>query len=268
LGVGVDVVVLVLGDSGRIPFGLGSYGSRSGAVGGAAIYMSLQKVKETGKRIAAHLLEASPEDMDFAEGKFFVKGTPSKSKAWGDVCLAAYLAHAMPQGLEPGLEATTFFDPANFVYPFGTHVAVVEVDAATGSTKLIRYVAVDDVGNVINPMIVDGQIHGGIAQGAAQALWEGAVYDAGGQLLSGSMMTYAVPRASYFPPFETDRTVTPTPVNPLGVKGVGEAGTIASPAAVANAVHDALVPFGVRHLDMPLTPSKVWEAMQSANGGN
>jgi aerobic carbon-monoxide dehydrogenase large subunit len=224
-------------------------------------------VKEKGRRIAAHQLEASPDDIEFANGTFSVKGSPSRSKGFGDVALAAYLAHNIPGDMEPGLEATTFFNPDNFVYPFGTHVAVVEVDAETGRVRLRRYVAVDDFGNVINPMIVDGQLHGGIAQGVSQALWEAAVYDPAGQLLTGSMMNYALPKAEFLPMFETDRTVTPTPVNPLGVKGAGEAGAIASTAAVANAVLDALAPFGITHLDMPLTPGKIWDAVQAANGG-
>jgi carbon-monoxide dehydrogenase large subunit len=268
LGVGLDDVDVVHGDTGRIPFGMGTYGSRSGAVGGAALYLSLQKIREKAKQIAAHLLEAAPEDVEFENGQFHVKGSPARTKAWGEICLAAYLAHSIPPGIEPGLEATTFFDPTNFVYPFGTHIAVVEVDANTGEVSLKRYIAVDDVGNVINPMIVDGQIHGGIAQGVGQALWEAASYDDGGQLLSGSMMTYALPRASYLPMYELDRTVTPTPVNPLGVKGVGEAGTIASTPAIANAVIDALSGFGITHLDMPLTPAKVWQAIHNAKGGN
>ena len=170
----------------------------------------------------------------------------------------------MPAGVEPGLDATSFYDPSNFTYPFGTHIAVVEVNAETGVTKLVRYIAVDDVGNVINPMIVDGQLHGGIAQGVAQALWEHGVYDKSGQLLTASLMEYAVPKADQLPAFELDRTVTPSPVNPLGVKGAGEAGAIASTAAVANAVMDALSPFGITHIDIPLTPSKVWQAVQDA----
>ena len=268
LGCSIDDVEIVHGDTGRIPFGMGTYGSRSGAVGGAAIFGSLQKVKDKGRRIAAHLLEAAPEDVDFAGGNFFVKGSPSRAKSFGEVSLAAYLAHNLPPDMEPGLEATTFFNPANFVFPFGVHIATVEVDIETGHVSLLRYVAVDDFGNVINPMIVDGQLHGGIAQGAAQALWEGAQYDSNGQLLTGSMMNYALPKAEFLPMFETDRTVTPSPINPLGVKGAGEAGTIASTAAVANAVIDALAPFGVRHLDMPLTPSKIWAAIQGSTGGN
>ncbi len=264
LGIPIGDVEIVHGDTGRIPFGMGTYGSRSGAVGGTAIHLSLEKIKAKGRKLAAHLLEAAPEDIEFKDGRFSVKGAPDRGKAFAEVSLAAYLAHSMPQGMEPGLEETTFYDPSNFTFPFGTHIAVVEVDAATGQTQLLRYVAVDDVGNVINPMIVDGQLHGGIAQGAAQALWEWATYDDNGQLLTGSLMDYGVPKADQLPKFETDRTVTPSPVNPLGVKGAGEAGTIASTPAVANAVLDALSPFGITHLDIPLTPAKVWQAMQDA----
>jgi carbon-monoxide dehydrogenase large subunit len=264
LGLALEDVEVVHGDTGRVPFGMGTYGSRSGAVGGTAIHMSIEKIKEKGKRIAAHLLEAAPEDVEFEGGKFFVRGSPDRGKAFGEIALAAYLAHNMPAGVEPGLDATSFYDPSNFTYPFGTHIAVVEVDASTGVTKLRRYIAVDDVGNVINPMIVDGQLHGGIAQGVAQALWEHGVYDSTGQLLTASLLEYAVPKADQLPAFETDRTVTPSPVNPLGVKGAGEAGTIASTAAVANAVMDALAPFGITHIDIPLTPAKVWHALQNA----
>jgi carbon-monoxide dehydrogenase large subunit len=244
---------------------MGTYGSRSGAVGGTAIHMSIEKIKEKGKRIAAHLLEAAPEDMDFAGGKWFVRGSSDRAKAFAEIALAAYLAHSMPKDTEPGLDATSFYDPANFTYPFGTHVAVTEVDVDSGKITLKRYIAVDDVGNVINPMIVDGQLHGGIAQGVAQALWEGAEYDRNGQLLSGSLMDYAIPRADQLPMFEIDRTVTPSPVNPLGIKGAGEAGAIASPVAVVNSVMDALSPFGITHIDMPLTPAKVWQAVHDAN---
>jgi carbon-monoxide dehydrogenase large subunit len=264
LGLALEDVEVVHGDTGRVPFGMGTYGSRSGAVGGTAIHMSIEKIKDKGKRIAAHLLEAAPEDMEFENGKFFVRGSPDRGKAFGEIALAAYLAHNMPANTEPGLDATSFYDPSNFTYPFGTHIAVVEVDTSTGVTKLVRYIAVDDVGNVINPMIVDGQLHGGIAQGVAQALWEHGIYDANGQLLTASLMEYAVPKADQLPAFELDRTVTPSPVNPLGIKGAGEAGTIASTAAVANAVMDALAPFGITHIDIPLTPAKVWQAVQDA----
>src|ERR671930_427499 len=263
LGLPVEDVEIVHGDTGQVPFGMGTYGSRSGPVGASAVYQSVQKVKDKAKKIAAHLLEASESDVTFEEGKFFVKGSPDRAKGWGDVALMAYLAHNMPKGLEPGLEAISFFDPPNFVFPFGTHIAVVEVERDTGQVKLLRYVAVDDLGKVINPMIVDGMVHGGIAQGVSQALWEHAEYDENGQLLTGSFMNYAMPHADDLPSFEVGRTETPSPVNPLGVKGAGETGTIASTAAVANAVMDALSPFGIKHLDMPLTPARVWEAMQA-----
>jgi carbon-monoxide dehydrogenase large subunit len=264
LGTSIDDVEIVHGDTGRIQFGMGTYGSRSGSVGGTAIVKSLDKIVEKSKRIAAHMLEAAPEDIELTSGRFHVRGLPDRSKGLADISLAAYLAHSMPAGMEPGLEATSFFDPPNFTYPFGTHIAMVEVDADTGQVTLVRYIAVDDVGNVINPMIVDGQLHGGIAQGVAQALWESAEFDENGQLLTASLMNYGVPKARQLPFFELDRTVTPSPVNPLGIKGVGEAGAIASPPAVVNAVMDALSPFGIAHLDMPLTPPKVWQAIQAA----
>jgi len=268
LGIPIDDVEVVHGDTGRVQFGMGTYGSRSCSVGGAAIVESLDKIVDKCKRIAAHMLEAAPEDMELTAGRFHVRGSPDRSKGLPDLSLAAYLAHSMPAGLEPGLEATSFFDPSNFTYPFGTHIAMVEVDADTGQITLLRYIAVDDVGNVINPMIVDGQLHGGIAQGIAQALWEGAEYDDNAQLLTGSMMNYGLPKAHQLPFFELARTVTPSPINPLGTKGVGEAGTIASPPAVVNAVMDALGPFGIVHLDMPLTAPKVWQAIQAAGAAN
>src|SRR5262249_42405762 len=229
LGIPLADVDIVHGDTGRVPFGMGSYGSRSGAVGGAAIITSLQKIADKGRKLAAHLLEAAPDDVELKNGRFSVKGSPERGKTFAEVSLAAYLAHSMPKDMEPGLEATSFFDPTNFTFPFGTHVAVVEGDVETGKTELLRYVAVDDVGNVINPMRVDGQLHGGIARGAAQALWEWATYDDSGELTTASLMEYGVPKADQLPKFETDRTVTPSPVNPLGVKGVGEAGGLAPP---------------------------------------
>jgi carbon-monoxide dehydrogenase large subunit len=262
LGIPIENVEVVHGDTALIPFGMGTYGSRSAPVGATAVYLSLQKVKEKARKIAAHLLEASENDVVFEGGKISVKGSPDRFKAFGDVALMAYLAHNLPKGLEPGLEFNTFFDPPNFVFPFGAHIAVVEVERDTGQVKLKRYVAVDDVGNVINPMIVDGMVHGGIAQGVAQALWENAVYDENGQLLTGSMMNYTIPHAGDLISFETARTVTPTPVNPLGVKGAGETGTIASAPAIANAVMDAISPFGIQHIDMPLTPGRIWEAIR------
>jgi carbon-monoxide dehydrogenase large subunit len=263
LQVPFEDVEIVHGDTAQIPFGMGTYGSRSAAVGGAAIYSAIEKVKDKGKKIAAHLLEASEADIEYHDGKFGVRGAPGRAKTFGEVALMAYLAHNLPKGLEPGLEATAFWDPANFVFPFGTHIAVVEVSAKTGKVKLVRYVAVDDVGRVINPMIVDGMVHGGIAQGVGQALHEYAAYDANGQLQSGSMMDYALPKADDLVSYETDRTVTPSPVNPMGIKGAGETGTIASTAAVANAVMDALGPLGISHIDMPLTPARIWAAIQA-----
>ena len=263
LGIPLENVEVVHGDTGKVPFGMGTYGSRSLAVGGSAIVKSLEKIKEKGAKIAAHLLEASAEDLDFADGKWTVKGT-DKSVAFGDVSLTAYVPHNYPEGLEPGLDETSFYDPTNFTYPFGAHMAVVEVDPDTGKVDLKRFIACDDVGNVVNPMIVDGQIHGGVAQGIGQALLEGAVFDESGQLNTASYLDYAMPRADDLPSFELDRTVTPCPHNPLGAKGCGEAGTIGSTPAVVNAVVDALRPMGVTDLEMPLSPQRVWAAMQQA----
>ena len=263
LGIPLENVEIVHGDTGKVPFGMGTYGSRSLAVGGSAIVKSLEKIKEKGAKIAAHLLEASAEDLDFADGKWTVKGT-DKSVAFGDVSLTAYVPHNYPEGLEPGLDETSFYDPANFTYPFGAHMAVVEVDPDTGKVDLKRFIACDDVGNVVNPMIVEGQIHGGVAQGIGQALLEGAVFDESGQLNTASYLDYAMPRADDLPSFELDRTVTPCPHNPLGAKGCGEAGTIGSTPAVVNAVVDALRPMGVTDLEMPLSPQRVWAAMQQA----
>jgi carbon-monoxide dehydrogenase large subunit len=264
LGLDVDQVDVIHGDTGEVPFGMGTYGSRSAAVGGSAIAGSLEKIIAKGRRIAAHLLEAAEDDVEFADGEFRVKGSPAASQPWAAVTLQAYLAHNLPEGVEPGLEATTFYDPANFTYPFGTHVCIVEVDAETGEVEIVRYVAVDDCGNQINPMIVEGQVHGGIAYGIGQAMWEHAVYDEGGQLVTATLLDYALPRAHHLPSFELDSTVTPCPHNPLGVKGIGEAGTIAAPPAVVNAVCDAI---GVDHLDMPLTPERVWRALHAEEEG-
>ena len=264
LGIPMDDIIVQLGDTLGTPFGYGTYASRSAAVGGMAVYNSTQKIKEKAKRLAAHLLEASPDDMTFEDGKAFVKGSPDKGKTIQELAGAAALAYSLPAGMEPFLDDTTYYDPPECTYPFGTHICTVEVDKDTGQVRILRYLAVDDVGKRINPLIVDGQIQGGIAQGVAQALWEGAVYDENGQLLSGSLMDYAVPKASFFPKFELDSTETPSPTNALGVKGVGETGTIASTPAVVNAVVDALSPLGVRHIDMPMTPEKVWRTMRSA----
>ena len=260
LGIALEDVEIVHGDSESVAFGMGTYGSRSLAVGGSAIVKSVEKVLEKGSKIAAHLLEASPEDLEYAGGKWTVKGT-EKSVGFGDVSLTAYVPHNYPEGLEPGMDFSSFYDPANFTYPFGAHIAIVEIDSDTGKVSLKRFIAVDDVGNVINPMIVEGQIHGGVAQGVGQALFEGAIYDEDGQLTNGSYMDYTMPRADDLPSFEVDRQVTPCPHNPLGVKGAGEAGTIGSTPAVVNAVMDALSPFGIKNLEMPLTPERVWRAM-------
>jgi carbon-monoxide dehydrogenase large subunit len=236
-------------------------------VGTIAIYNSLQHIKKKAKVLGAHMLEASIEDIVFEDGKVFVKGSPDNAKTIQEIAGAAALGYDLPEGMEPFLDDTSYYDPPNCTYPFGTHICVVEIDAETGKVDVQRYIAVDDVGRVINPMIVDGQVHGGIAQGVAQVLWEGAVYDENGQLTSGSMMDYAVPKASFLPDFELDRTVTLSPVNPLGVKGAGETGTIASTAATINAVVNALSHLGVRHVDMPTTPERIWRILQSAQNG-
>jgi aerobic carbon-monoxide dehydrogenase large subunit len=265
-GIPFDDIEVVHSDTDRIAFGWGTYGSRSTAVGGAALVYASRNVIEKATRFAAHMLEVSADDIDFNDGVFSVKGSPERSKTIQDVALAAHLAWDLPEGEKPGLEESYFFDPTNFTFPFGTHVCVVEVDAETGKVDVENYVAIDDLGNVINPMIVDGQVRGGIVQGLAQALYEYAVYDDGGQLLTGSMMDYCVPKAHQVPNMDVGRTVTPTDVNPMGLKGAGETGTIASTPAVVNAIIDALSPFGIKHVDMPLTPQRVWEAIQERKG--
>jgi carbon-monoxide dehydrogenase large subunit len=264
IGVPVEDVEIVHGDTARTPMGWGTYGSRTTAVGGSALALAARKIRDKARKIAAHMLEASEDDLEFAGGTFSVLGTPARSTTIQAVALQAYLAWNLPQGVEPGLEESSFYDPPNFTYPFGSHIAVVEVNAETGKVDLRRYIAVDDCGTVINPMIVDGQVHGGVAQGIGQALLEEAVYDEDGQLLTGTMMDYVVPRADNFPTFELDRTETPAPHNPIGAKGVGETGTIAASAAVVNAVCDALAPLGVKHFDMPATPEKVWRLIEEA----
>ena len=267
VGVDVNDVKVMHGDTDKTPMGWGTYGSRTTAVSGAALAIAVRKIKDKAKALAAHLLEASVEDMDYADGRFFVKGAPAKAKTIQDIALMANVAWNMPAGMEAGLEASSFYDPPNFVYPFGTHVAVVEVDPSTGAIALKRYVSVDDCGPQINPMIVEGQVHGGVVQGVAQALWEEAVYADNGQLLTGSLMDYAIPRADLLPDIEVLHTVTPSPHHPLGVKGIGEAGTIASTCTVYNAVMDALRPLGVDDVRMPMTPERVWRAVQSARKG-
>ncbi|HEY8802946.1 MAG TPA: xanthine dehydrogenase family protein molybdopterin-binding subunit [Candidatus Dormibacteraeota bacterium] len=266
LGMPVEDIDIQHGDTAIGPMGMNTYGSRSTALDASALHISAMKVQEKARRIAAHLLEAAEADVVYEKGKAFVKGTPSKSFTIQEIAMAAFQTNRIPPGMEGGLEATTFFDPANFVWPFGAHIAIVEVDADTGATRILRYVAVDDCGTRINPMIVDGQLHGGIAQGIGQALFEEAVYDESGQLRTGSLVDYLVPTAADLPSFELASTITPSPSNPLGVKGIGEAGTIASTPAVMNAIVDALQPFGVKDVVMPATPEKLWKLM-NANGG-
>jgi len=263
LGVSPEDVIVTHGDTQAVPYGIGTFGSRATAVGGTAMYLSLQKLKQKLARMAGHLLKTDPKRIEIGEGKLSVKGNPKKSKTFLEVVQAAYMAKTLPVGFEPGLEATTFFEPSNFTFPFGAHVCVVEVDAETGDVRLRRYVAVDDCGNVINPLLVDGQVHGGIVQSLGQALLEEAVYDENGQLVTGELMDYAIPRAADVPHLETARTVTPSPVNPMGVKGVGEAGTIAATPAIVNAVVDALRPLGVRDIQMPLKRERIWEILQA-----
>jgi len=264
LGVPMDDIIVQHSDTQGTPFGYGSYGSRTSSVGMTAAVKAAGKIREKARRYAAHMLEANVGDIEVDGANYSVKGSPDKVKTLQEIAFAIDLGFSMPEAMEPYLDETAYHDTPNCTWPFGTHIALVEIDEQTGKVDLVRYVAVDDVGKKINPMIVDGQLHGGIAQGVGQALWEGAIYGEDGQLQSGSLLDYALPRAAWLPNLELDETVTPSPVNPLGVKGVGEAGTIASTAATANAVIDALSPFGIRHLDMPYTAQTVWRAMRDA----
>jgi carbon-monoxide dehydrogenase large subunit len=259
LGIPIENISVVHGDTDKVQFGMGTYGSRSGAVGISAIVKALDKVEAKAKKVAAHMLEASERDIEFKDGKFTVAGT-DKSAAWGDVALNAYIAHKFSgQELEPGLKEGAFYDPTNFTFPAGCHICEIEIDQETGQAQIVNWTAVDDFGTVINPMIVEGQVHGGIAQGVGQALLENAVYDKSGQLVSGSFMDYTMPRADNFPPFIVDMTTTKCPSNPLGIKGCGEAGAIAAPAAVINAITDAV---GTEDIAMPATPQTIWAALQ------
>jgi carbon-monoxide dehydrogenase large subunit len=260
LGVAVDDVEFLHGDTAVSQLGLDTYGSRSLPVGGVALWHATEKIVAKSKRIAAHTLEVSEEDLEYEAGRFTVRGT-DKALTVKDTAFLAWAAHNLPDGMEPGLEAQHVHDPTNFSWPAGCHIAVVEIDTETGNADLVRYVAIDDVGVVINPMIVDGQVHGGITQGVAQALFEEAVYDDDGNLANGSLTNYLVPSAAELPSYELDRTETPSPTNPLGVKGVGETGAIASTPAVINAVIDALSPYGVTDIDMPASPERVWNAI-------
>jgi carbon-monoxide dehydrogenase large subunit len=264
LGVPIANVDIVHGDTAKVPFGMGTYGSRSLAVGGSAMVKAMDKIVAKGKRIAAHLMEAAVEDVEFERGIFRVTGT-DKTKTLTDISLAAYVPHNYPiEEIEPGLEETAFYDPKNFTYPGGCHIAEVEIDPETGKVAMVNFTAVDDVGRVINPMIVEGQVQGGVAQGIGQALLESAIYDAHGQLISGSMMDYTMPRADDLAPVSVATHTTLCTHNPLGVKGCGEVGAIGSPPAVINAVVDALRDYGVRHIEMPATPQKIWNII---NGG-
>ena len=292
LGVSINDVSVIHGDTGIVQYGIGTFGSRATAVGGTAVYVAIQKLKEKAEKIAAHILQADASRLSFEGGKYSVQAAKAAGAAGSsepvhpvgeapaaalpepqtegrtsltiaEIALAAHLAKELPPDTEPGLSATYFYEPKNFTFPFGTHIAVVEVDRETGDVKFLRYVAVDDCGKVINPMLVDGQVHGGIVQSIGQAMYEEVVYDEQGQLITGTLMDYALPRAKHIPNFELDRTETPSPVNPLGVKGVGEAGTIGATPAIVGAIVDALAPFGVRHLDMPVKPEDVWRVINT-----
>ena len=263
LGIPAESIEIVHGDTNKIPYGMGTYGSRSLAVGGSAIVKAMDKVVAKGKKIAAHMMEASEADIEFKDGKFIVAGT-DRSLALGDIALQAYVPHNFPhEELEPGLDETAFYDPKNFTFPSGAHIAEIEIDPDTGTLEIVKFTASDDFGRIINPMIVAGQVHGGLAQGIGQALLEGCVYDKEtGQLLTGSYNDYAMPRAHDLPPFELSTHATLCTHNPLGVKGCGEAGAIGAPAAIANAVVDALKGLGVRHVEMPATPERLWRTIR------
>jgi aerobic carbon-monoxide dehydrogenase large subunit len=266
LGIPFDDIRVLHGDTSISPKGMDTYGSRSLAVGGIALVNACDKVVDKARRLAAHLLEAAEQDLEFAGGRFSVRGVRDQAKTLQEVALAAFAAHDLPDGVEPSLDSDATYDPDNFSFPHGTHLCAVEVDTETGFVKIRSYVAVDDIGSVVNPLIVEGQVHGGLAQGIAQALYEEAVYDADGNLTTTTMSDYLIPAASDLPEFTTDRTETPATSNPLGVKGVGEAGTIASTPAVVNAIVDALRHYGVNDVPMPCTPERVWHALREAFG--
>ncbi len=266
LGVTPEQVDIIHGDTGTGPVGLGTYGSRSLSVGGESVARAAERVADKARSIVAHQLEAALEDIEVRDGRFSVRGSPDRGMTMAEVSGAAHIPDNLPEGMEPGLEETSFYDPANFVFPFGAHAAVVDVDVDTGKVSVVRYVAVDDCGPAINPLLIDGQVHGGITHAIGQALYEQVVYDAEGQLVTGTFVDYALPTAAEIPSFETDRTETPSPTNSLGVKGVGEAGTIAATPAITNAVIDALRPLGIDFINMPLTPMRVWAALEQARG--
>jgi carbon-monoxide dehydrogenase large subunit len=267
LGVPFEDIRVLHGDTQVSPRGMDTYGSRSLVVGGTALVVACGKVREKARIIAAGLLEVSPEDLEWADGRWSVRGDPDQGKAIGEIAFAAFAAHDLPDGVEPSLDSDATYDPDNFSFPHGTHLCAVEVDTETGWVQIRSYVAVDDVGVVVNPQIVEGQVHGGIAQGIAQALYEEAAYDSSGNLITATLADYLVPSAADLPSITTARTTTPSTLNPLGVKGVGEAGAIASTPAVVNAIVDALRPLGVTDVPMPCTPERVWRAIQEARGG-
>jgi carbon-monoxide dehydrogenase large subunit len=264
LGVGIDDIAVIHGDTKLVAKGMGTFGSRGTAVGGIAVYQAAEKVREKARELAAHMLEVDADDLVFADGKFSVKGVPRKGLTIQQIAVQARAAKNLPAGPAPELTADATFEPANFTFPFGTHICVVEVDPQTGRVEVKNYIAVDDCGKVVNPLLADGQVQGGIVQGLGQALYEEVVYDDNGQIITGSLMDYALPRAADLPRLKLAHTETPTPVNPLGIKGIGEAGTIGSTPAVVSAVIDALAPFGVTHIDMPLTAQKIWRLCQNA----
>jgi carbon-monoxide dehydrogenase large subunit len=268
LGVPMEDVVVHRGDTAVAHYGRDTYGSRATALGGTAIILSIDKIVEKAKALAGHLLGTSRKNVVFKDGKLFARGKPKKSLGWPELAQQAYVAKNLPAGLEPGLEASSFFEPKNCTYPFGTHIVAVEVDPDTGQVAIVKYVAVDDCGHLINPLLVEGQVQGGIAHSLGQVLFERTIYDEGGQLLTGEFMDYPIARAGDIPPYILGHTVTPSPSNPMGIKGVGEAGTIGATPAIANAVHDALAPLGVRHLDLPLTPEVLWRAIRDAQARN
>jgi aerobic carbon-monoxide dehydrogenase large subunit len=267
LGIPFEDVEVLHGDTQVAARGLDTYGSRSLVVGAIAVVKAAEKVVQKARPVAAHLLEASEEDLEFKDCRFSVRGTPGSGLGIQDIALAAFTSHDWPEGVEPSIDADATFDPHNFSFPHGTHICAMDVDTETGMVKIRKYACVDDVGNVVNPLIVEGQVHGGLAQGIAQALYEEAVYDADGNLTTGTFVDYLVPSASDLPHFDTGNTVSPAHDNPLGVKGVGEAGTIASTPAVVNACLDAVRHLGVRDIRMPLTPERVWRALQGEEGG-
>jgi carbon-monoxide dehydrogenase large subunit len=263
LGVSIEQIRVHHGDTAVVPVGLGTFGSRSAAVGGAAVHLAAMEVREKAQRLAAHLLEAAPGDIAVADGHWQVRGVPGRGVTFAEIARLAY-GKERPRELEAGLESTRYFQPPGLVFPFGAHVAVVDIDRETGSVALRRYISVDDCGRILNPLLVEGQVHGGLAQGIAQALYEEIAYADDGTLLTGNLTTYMVPTAPDLPSFTLDRTITPTSMNPLGVKGIGEAATIGSTPAVVNAVLDALAPLGITEMDPPCTPEKIWRAIQNA----